>query len=126
MFYYLLVFIHLFICIGLVFFVLIQSNKGMGLSGAFGAMGAGDSVFGSSGGVNILMKITIALSLLFTVSTLALTVVTPPSREGGIIAEEYANRPQSTSDLIDQTQAAGDKKELPADASQGNATPATQ
>lgn len=126
MFYYLLVFIHLLICVALCFFVLIQSNKGMGLSGAFGAMGAGDSVFGSSGGLNILMKITIALSLLFTVSTVALTVVTPPSREGGIIAGEYANRPQSTNDLINQTQAAGNTKEVPADAAQSKATPATQ
>lgn len=127
MFYYLLVLIHIVICVALIFFVLIQSNKGMGLSGAFGAMGAGDSVFGSSGGMNILIKITIGLCLAFTLSTVTLTVVQPPARSGGgIIAEEAAGRPQSTSDLIDQTKAAGDKTTIPAAAVQGDASPASQ
>jgi len=107
MLFYLLALVYIVICVALIFFVLIQSNKGMGLSGAFGAMGAGDSVFGSSGGMNVLIKITIGLSLVFAVTTVALTVITPPTRTGGIIDKEYADRPQSTSDLIDQSQAAG-------------------
>ncbi|MBN2328487.1 MAG: preprotein translocase subunit SecG [Candidatus Omnitrophica bacterium] len=116
MLYYLLVLFHVVVCVALIFFILIQSNKGMGLSGAFGAMGAGDSVFGSSGGMNILIKITIALCLVFTVTTMALTMIPPPTQSGGIIDQEFSNRPQSTSDFVNQTQAAGGSTPPPADA----------
>ncbi len=107
MFYYLFALIYIAICVALIFFILIQSNKGMGLSGAFGAMGAGDSVFGSSGGMNVMIKITIGLSVVFALSTLALTVFPPPSRSGGIIEQQYSNRPQSTADLVNQSQTSG-------------------
>ncbi|MGC9329902.1 MAG: preprotein translocase subunit SecG [Candidatus Hinthialibacter sp.] len=118
MLYYLFVLFHIAVCVAVIFFILIQSNKGTGLSGAFGAMGAGDSVFGSSGGMNILIKITIALSLIFTVTTMALTMIPPPTQSGGIIDQEFSDRPQSTSDFVNQTQAAGGSTPPPADAGQ--------
>lgn len=79
MVYYLLGFVHILVCIVLVFFILIQNNKGMGMSGAFGSMGASDSVFGASSGFNILIKITIGVALVFTLSTIMMNVIQPSS-----------------------------------------------
>lgn len=91
MFYYFLALIHIFVCVVLVFFILIQSNKGMGLSGAFGSMGAGDSVFGASGSFNILVKITIGLAIIFTLSNIIMNIVQPPSAmERSIMMREQA------------------------------------
>lgn len=102
MLYYLLSVIHLFLCIVLIFFILIQNSKGMGLSGAFGAAGGSDSVFGSSGGINILMKITIGLAIIFTLSSIALNMIGPPDtrslvgetvEEGGSLTEMVEQQP---------------------------------
>lgn len=122
MLYYFLVFIHLIVCVGLIFFILIQSNKGMGLSGAFGAMGGSDSVFSTSGGMNILVKITIVLSLVFTVSTLALSLKKPPMETGGIMQRSVGDQPQSVKELIQQV---GDTSTSELPAAQGNETEAT-
>ncbi|HOL95487.1 MAG TPA: preprotein translocase subunit SecG [bacterium] len=111
--YYLLILFYIVVCVGLIFFILIQSNKGMGLSGAFGAMGASDSVFGSSGGINVVMKITIGLVVVYTITTLTLSVVPPPARTGGIIEQETLERPQPVSEMIDQGKAGGASVDLP-------------
>ena len=119
--YYLMVLFYVVVCVGLIFFILIQSNKGMGLSGAFGAMGASDSVFGSSGGINIVMKITIGLVVVYTLTTLTLSVVPPPARTGGIIEQETLERPLPVSEMIDQSQAGGASVDLPAAGEAGTA-----
>ncbi len=114
MFYFLFVLLHVFVCVALVFFILIQSNKGMGLSGAFGAMGAGESVFSASGGMNVLVKITIVLAVVFSLMCLGLSIVKPPMRTGGIVDSEYSNAPNSIDSLIEKSQAGGEDVELPA------------
>jgi len=83
--YVLLCLVHIVICVALVFFILIQSNKGMGLSGAFGAVGGSDSIFGSSGSLNMLVKISLTLSVLFALTSLALTVFPPPRSELSLV-----------------------------------------
>ncbi len=110
MLYFLLCLVHVAVCVLLIFFVLIQSNKGMGLSGAFGAVG-GDSVFGSSSSINILVKITIILGIIFATSSITLSVVPPPS-PGGVITEETTST--SVSDLIETSKTAGQEAPVPA------------
>jgi len=119
--YYLIILFYFAVCAALIFFILIQSNKGMGLSGAFGAMGASDSVFGSSGGLNVVMKITIGLVVVYALSTLTLSVVPPPVRTGGIIEQESTERPLPVSDMIDQGKAGGEGAAMPAAGGEGAA-----
>ncbi len=136
MFYYLLALIHIVVCVGLIFFVLVQSNKGMGLSGAFGSMGAGENIFSSSGGMNLMIKITIGLCIVFVLTTLSLGIFPPTVQTGGIIDNAVLNQPQSVSDLdnaamnqpqsvsdlIDQSQATDADAQAPIPA-EGNAAP---
>ncbi|MBI1390066.1 MAG: preprotein translocase subunit SecG [bacterium] len=114
MLYYLLCLVHIVICVGLVFFVLIQSNKGMGLSGAFGSVGAGDSLFGASGGMNVLIKITIGLSLAFAVTSIALTTVRPPSAQNSLLLNQADAVGGTVSDVVQQANSNKADATLPA------------
>ncbi len=120
--YYFIALIHVFVCVALIFFVLIQSNKGMGLSGAFGSMGAGENIFSSSGGMNLMIKITIGLCIIFTLTTLSLGIFPPSVSTGGIMDNAASNQPQSVSDLINQSQATDADAQAPVPA-EGNAAP---
>lgn len=117
MLHFILAFIHIIICVVLVFFILIQSNKGMGLAGAFGSAGASDSVFGSgSGGFNVLVKITIGLSLIFTVTCCTLSFIPHGSRTQSVGVVDQALQTGSVQDLVNESKAgAGAQKgQLPA------------
>lgn len=97
----LLAFIHIVVCIVLVFFILIQSNKGMGLAGAFGSVGASDSVFGAStGGFNIMVKITIGLSLIFTFTCCSLSFI------------PHGSSTTTSTSVVDKAEEAGSIKDL--------------
>lgn len=124
MLYYLFAFIHVIVCFALIFFVLIQSNKGMGLAGAFGSVGGGESLF-SSGGLNILIKITIGLGVIFAVTSLSLTMVRPPASGGSLIDQAEGTVGVSLSELI-QEQSGGAMGEgaAPADAIPDDMAPA--
>jgi preprotein translocase subunit SecG len=122
MLYYLLALIHVAVSVALIFFVLVQSNKGMGLSGAFGSMGAGENIFSSSGGMNLMIKITIGLCIFFVLTTLSLGIFPPSVQTGGIMDNAASNQPQAISDLINQSQATDANAEAPIPA-EGNAAP---
>jgi len=66
----LLTFVYILVCAGLVFFILIQSSKGSGLSGAFGALGGSDSLFGATGSYTLVVKISVGLAMAFLVFSL--------------------------------------------------------
>ena len=93
MFYVLVCLLYIVICVALIFFILIQSNKGMGLSGAFGAVGGSDSVFGSSGSLNVIIKITISLGVIFGLFSLALSIYPPPQANISIVGETSSGSP---------------------------------
>lgn len=92
---------HIVICIALIFFILIQSNKGMGLSGAFGAVGAGDNFLSASNAFNILVKITVTLSILFAASSLGLSYFATGGSSGpSSLMEEFETAPQPVSEMF--------------------------
>jgi len=62
--------IHVLVCIGLILIILMQSSKGGGLAGAFGGGGAMGSVFGGRGAATFLSKTTIALAVIFMLSSI--------------------------------------------------------
>ncbi len=82
---FLLTLVYIFVCIGLIFFVLIQSSKGSGLSGAFGALGGSDSLFGATGSYSLVVKISVGLAVAFLVLSVLFGFL-PKSRETGLMA----------------------------------------
>lgn len=106
MLHFLLSFFHVIVCALLVFIILIQSNKGMGLSGAFGAVGAGDNFFSASSAFNILVKITVTLAILFAMSSLALSYFPPPASQttGSVIEQHIDEVPQPLSAKLQEAE----------------------
>lgn len=75
--YIFLLIIHVFVCIGLMITILMQSAKGEGLAGAFGGSGITGAVFGGRGAATFLSKATTVLAFAFFLSALTLTFLTP-------------------------------------------------
>ncbi|MCL4478991.1 MAG: preprotein translocase subunit SecG [Deltaproteobacteria bacterium] len=75
-----LVIVHIIIAVIIVIAVLLQVGKGAGMGAAFG--GSSESFFGSSGPGNFLEKLTIIAGILFIVTSLVLSYITPGVRGG--------------------------------------------
>jgi len=121
--YVFLLVLHLFICLGLVGAVLIQSGKGGGLAGgAFG--GSAQTVFGGKGATDFITNATMVLGAAFFVSSLVLALMSSgQSRPGRSLIQGEARRAAATA----PPPAAGQKpgSQLPAiPAPRGGATPA--
>jgi preprotein translocase subunit SecG len=66
----LLVILHVLICLGLVASILLQSGKGSDLGAAFG--GSSQTLFGSTGAVPFLNKVTTGVAIAFMITSLTL------------------------------------------------------
>lgn len=76
MLFSLIIVVHVIVCLLLILFVLVQSDKGGGLAGAFGGMGGGvNTVFGGKGTADILTKATTWLAVAFMVIVLTLNLL---------------------------------------------------
>jgi len=65
-----LVILHVLICLGLVGSILLQSGKGSDLGAAFG--GSSQTLFGSTGAVPFLNKVTTSVAIAFMITSLTL------------------------------------------------------
>jgi preprotein translocase subunit SecG len=65
MIYTFLIIIHVIVSFLLILLVLVQSDKGSGLAGAFGGMGGVNTVFGGRGTASILTKATTWMAISF-------------------------------------------------------------
>lgn len=71
---YLLVVIHVIVCLFLIGVVLLQQGKSADLAGAFGGQGS-QTAFGPRGAANLLTKLTTWGAVLFMVVSISLTVL---------------------------------------------------
>jgi len=71
---YLLITLHVIVCIFLVGVVLLQQGKSADLAGAFGGQGS-QTAFGPRGAANLLTKLTTWGAVLFMLLSLSLTVL---------------------------------------------------
>lgn len=71
---YLLVFVHIVVCLFLIGVVLLQQGKSADLAGAFGGQGS-QTAFGPRGAANLLTKLTTWSAVIFMVLSIALTVM---------------------------------------------------
>ncbi len=63
--------IHVLVCVALIMIVLLQAGKGAEMGAAFG--GASQTIFGSSGAMGFLTKLTTAVAVIFMITSLLLT-----------------------------------------------------
>ncbi|AMV72094.1 hypothetical protein JCM30471_05940 [Desulfuromonas carbonis] len=68
---YLLIALHVVVCIALIIIVLLQAGKGAEIGASFGA-GASQTVFGASGGKNFMSRMTSAAAIIFMLTSLTL------------------------------------------------------
>jgi preprotein translocase subunit SecG len=71
---YLLVVVHVIICLFLIGVVLLQQGKSADLAGAFGGQGS-QTAFGPRGAANLLTKLTTYGAILFMVTSISLTIL---------------------------------------------------
>ena len=79
--YYLVLTVHIIVCIFLVIVVLLQSGKAADLAGAFGGMGS-QTAFGPRGSATLLSKATTVSAVLFMVTSLSLSILA--TRQAGL------------------------------------------
>ena len=70
----LLTILHIFVCLFLIFVVLLQSGQAADLAGAFGG-GGSQTAFGMRGAATLLQKLTTVSAVLFMLTSLSLGIV---------------------------------------------------
>ncbi len=71
---YVLVFLHVVVCLFLIGVVLLQQGKSADLAGAFGGQGS-QTAFGPRGAANLLTKLTTYAAILFMLLSIGLTIL---------------------------------------------------
>jgi preprotein translocase subunit SecG len=111
--------IHVFVCLVLMFVVLLQQGKGGGMGSAFG--GASAQVFGGSGAGNILTRATAICAGIFMLTSVTLAYLSSAKDSGLRARQEQAEKDQ-------KAKAQGQKRDqapaAPASASSGGSAPA--
>lgn len=89
--YWVVVCVHVVVAVAMIAFVLLQTGKGAGLSGVFGAAGgASESFFGGRGPGSFLAKLTTASAVLFMVTCLALAKFSAVPHGGRSVVKDKA------------------------------------
>lgn len=101
--------IHIIMSVLIVILVLLQDSKG-GAMGVFGG-GSSNTVFGASGGTNVLVKITTYLAIVFAVTSIVLANKT--STGGSSAVDDYM--PQATQQQPATQPNANEGQEKPAE-----------
>ena len=74
---FIIVLIHVAVCVALILIVLLQKGKGASMGAAFG--GSSQTVFGSAGATSFLHKITVAAAVIFMLTSLTLAFLLMPA-----------------------------------------------
>ncbi len=90
---FLLYFVHVLVCLFLIFVVLLQQGKGADLS-VFGG-GSTQTAFGARGATTLLHKLTVGSFVVFVVTTMAIGI--RGSGQGGGTVMKDVKAPQKTS-----------------------------
>jgi len=88
--YYVLLLVHIVVCVFLIIVVLLQSGKAADLAGAFGGMGS-QTAFGPRGSATLLSKATTISAILFMVTSLSLSIMA--TRNAGLGSTVLEERP---------------------------------
>jgi preprotein translocase subunit SecG len=87
--YYIIIGFHVAVAVALIAFVLLQTGKGAGLSGVFGAGGAAtESFFGGRGPGTFLTKLTTVSAIVFMLTSLVLAKLSSVPKGGKSIMDK--------------------------------------
>lgn len=86
---YVLIFLHVFVCIALIGIVLLQSGKGAEMGASFGA-GGSQTVFGASGGNTFMNKLTTGAAIIFMLTSLTLAHLSSSGSSSSIMSSKSA------------------------------------
>ncbi|MGM0449443.1 MAG: preprotein translocase subunit SecG [Pseudomonadota bacterium] len=98
--------VHVAVSVALVVLVLLQQGKGADAGAAFGG-GSSQTVFGSSGGVGFMVKLTAVLAALFFVTSFALAMYAKQRAEIG--AQDGVPTVEQSSPASEQQGESGDQ-----------------
>lgn len=94
--YYLVLLVHVIVCIFLIIVILLQSGKAADLAGAFGGMGS-QTAFGPRGSATLLSKATTISAVLFMITSMALSIMaTRNAGLGATVLEDKSTTPAPT------------------------------
>ena len=111
--YYLLLAVHVVVCIFLIIVVLLQSGKAADLAGAFGGMGS-QTAFGPRGSATLLSKATTISAVLFMITSLSLSILaTRNAGLGTTVLEDVQQKSTPTKSQPVQPPAGGQTAPLP-------------
>jgi preprotein translocase subunit SecG len=92
--FYLLLTIHVIVCVFIVIVVLLQQGKSADLAGAFGGQGS-QTAFGPRGAANLLTRMTTWCAIIFMFTSIGLTIMMQ-KRTGGHSVLEGTKAAQTT------------------------------
>lgn len=95
--HYLIIALHIVVCVALVLIVLFQKGKGADMGAAFG--GSSQTVFGSAGASSFLTKVTTAAAIIFMITSLSLAFIFGKGRSSSIM-EGMRERPAATDSAV--------------------------
>jgi len=107
----LLLVIHVFACILIIFFVLLQSGRGAELGAAFGSVGQANTVRGSMTGVG---KITTCVAIVFMITSLTLAYLSSDSARDSVVRDIESSPskvPSSNQMLLPEEDKASEKND---------------
>jgi preprotein translocase subunit SecG len=90
--YYLVLTVHIIVCLFLIIVVLLQSGKAADLAGAFGGMGS-QTAFGPRGSATLLSKATTISAALFMVTSMSLSILA--TRQAGLTTTVLEGAPST-------------------------------
>ncbi len=85
--YYVLIAIHVIVCLFLILVVLLQTGKGAEMGATFGG-GSSQTLFGSRGAATFMNKLTTAVAVTFMLTSLVLAVMSARRDAATLIPEE--------------------------------------
>ena len=99
------VILHVLVCFALIMIVLLQAGKGAEMGAAFG--GASQTIFGSSGAMGFLSKLTTAVAVVFMITSLILTFSSTKRASSVIKERPHQSAPAGPSEIPPQPQTPG-------------------
>jgi len=88
---FLIIILHILVCIALILIVLLQKGKGADMGAAFG--GSSQTVFGSAGASSFLTKITTVAAIVFMITSLFLAFLFGKGKTSSIMEGIEAQAP---------------------------------
>jgi preprotein translocase subunit SecG len=101
-----LVIIHVLISGGLILAILLQSGKGADLGAAFG--GSSQTLFGSTGAVPFLNKLTTGIAIAFMITSLSLALLASKAPESSIMEGKTQTQQEKPIGADEQTRVPSD------------------